>query len=201
MTEVEVFFDCTSTGSYVAFERLCRLRKDLDFTIRWRPIFIGGVFKAANPGVFTQRANMPAVKDAYFIKDFEDWGRYTGLTITWPHDFHPLNSIKCMRGVVGAQRHGDALAIIRATFEACWRDGLNVNDDDVLADVCAAADYDPDIYFEDLADESVKAELRANGEELIARGGFGSPTFFVGGTDMYWGNDRMELVRFAIERA
>jgi 2-hydroxychromene-2-carboxylate isomerase len=33
---------------------------------------------------------------------------------------------------------------------------------------------------------------------LIARGGFGSPTVFVGGSDMYFGNDRMAFVKAAL---
>ena len=45
-----------------------------------------------------------------------------------------------------------------------------------------------------------KARLRANTDELIARGGFGSPTVFVG-TDMFFGNDRMPLVRAALSNS
>jgi 2-hydroxychromene-2-carboxylate isomerase len=40
--------------------------------------------------------------------------------------------------------------------------------------------------------------LRANTDELVARGGFGSPTIFVNGTDMYFGNDRLVLVDRAL---
>ena len=41
-------------------------------------------------------------------------------------------------------------------------------------------------------------KLRASTDELIARGGFGSPTIFVNGDDMYFGNDRLVLVREAL---
>ena len=51
---------------------------------------------------------------------------------------------------------------------------------------------------EDADADAVRAELRANTDELIERGGFGSPTLFVDGTDMFFGNDRMPLVRNAI---
>jgi 2-hydroxychromene-2-carboxylate isomerase len=50
------------------------------------------------------------------------------------------------------------------------------------------------------ANDEVKAQLKANTDEVIARGGFGSPTFFVGGSDMYFGNDRLPLVRAAVLR-
>ena len=38
-------------------------------------------------------------------------------------------------------------------------------------------------------------------DEIIERGGFGSPTFFVDGSDMYFGNDRLELIKAAIDRS
>ena len=58
----------------------------------------------------------------------------------------------------------------------------------------------PTAVFEAIARPEIKDQLRANTEELIARGGFGSPTIFVGGDDMYFGNDRMPLIRDAVLR-
>ena len=49
--------------------------------------------------------------------------------------------------------------------------------------------------------DAVKARLRDNTQELIERGGFGSPTMFVNETDMYFGNDRFELVEAALKAA
>jgi 2-hydroxychromene-2-carboxylate isomerase len=46
----------------------------------------------------------------------------------------------------------------------------------------------------------VKALLRSNTNELIARGGYGSPTIFVDRTDMYFGNDQLPLVEAALAR-
>ena len=201
MTSVDYFFDCSSPATYLAFHRLRELRKDLDFSINYYPIFIGGIFKAVNPGVFDTRATMPKVKEAYFIKDFRDWAAFTGVKIHWPQPYHPVNSVKAMRGVVAAGRHGKLEDMARATFEAYWHEGLDISDDQVLRDICIAAGFDPQLCFRERDLDEVKDQLRRNGEELMARGGFGSPTLYVNGDDMYFGNDRMELVRFAIEWA
>ena len=53
-------------------------------------------------------------------------------------------------------------------------------------------------FFDKIASESYKSKLRETTEELIARGGFGSPTIFVDEDDMYFGNDRLVLVREAL---
>jgi len=201
MARVELFFDCSSPGTYLAFHRLLQLNQRMPFDIEWRPVFIGGIFKAANPGVFETRANYPAVKAAYATKDFEDWERLTGLRIVWPQPYHPVNSIKAMRGCVAAARQGKIVEVARATFEAYWAKGLDISDDAVLEGICGVAGISREDYSQGIARHDVKEELRANGEELIARGGFGVPTLFVNGDDMYWGNDRMELVEAAIARS
>ena len=58
---------------------------------------------------------------------------------------------------------------------------------------------DATTYFEHIAKPETKAWLRANTQELIERGGFGSPTMFVNGDDMYFGNDRLPLVGAALK--
>ena len=52
-------------------------------------------------------------------------------------------------------------------------------------------------FFAGIETVACKARLRANTDELIARGGFGSPSMFVG-EQMFFGNDRLPLVRAAL---
>jgi 2-hydroxychromene-2-carboxylate isomerase len=51
-----------------------------------------------------------------------------------------------------------------------------------------------------IAEQAIKDHLKANTGEVMARGGFGSPTIFIDKTDMYFGNDRLPLVREALQR-
>jgi 2-hydroxychromene-2-carboxylate isomerase len=197
---VEIFFDCSSPGTWLGFHRLHELGEEFGFHPVLKPIYLGAVFKMVNPGVFEIRATMPAVKDAYYLKDFRDWERLTGLELNWPNPHHPVNSVKAMRGVVAAGRHDKALEMARATFLAYFRDSADISDDAVLRGVCREAGFDAALYFEGVADPSVKDELRDITQELMDRGGFGTPTIFINGHDMYWGNDRIELVRAALER-
>jgi len=53
-------------------------------------------------------------------------------------------------------------------------------------------------FFAQIASPGCKDKLRANTDELIARGGFGSPTMYIDGDDMYFGNDRLPLVEQAL---
>jgi 2-hydroxychromene-2-carboxylate isomerase len=87
-----------------------------------------------------------------------------------------------------------------ATFDAYWGDDQDISKDDVLTAICGKAGVDPGEFFAAINDQENKDRLRTNTQELIDRGGFGSPTMFVGGDDMYFGNDRIPLLRDAVLR-
>lgn len=201
MTTVEVFFDVSSPWTYLAFEGLDAMAREMGFTVEWRPFLVGGVFNTVNPTVYQFRDNPPPAKLAYQAKDLADWARVGGLTIKWLPKVFPVNSVKAMRGCLVAAAHDKLVPFARAAFEAYWRDDRDISQDDILADVCRTAGLDADEVLTAIATQDIKDQLRANTEELIERGGFGTPTTFVNRTDMYFGNDRLPLVRRAIENA
>ena len=198
---IEFFFDCSSPWTYLAFHNIQPLAAELSVAIAWRPILVGGVFNAVNPSVYELRDNPVPAKAAYLRKDVADWARFAGLKILFPPTVFPVNSVKAMRGCVFLEADGKLVPFARAAFEAYWTDDQDISQDDVLARVCRRAGVDADFLFAGIGRQSIKDKLRANTEELIRRGGFGSPTMFVGGTDMYFGNDRLVLVRDAVERS
>ena len=198
---IEVFFDCSSPWTYLAFANLRTLAAELGVEITWRPILVGGVFNTVNPSVYAQRADPVPAKARYMLKDMADWARQAGLTIKFPPSVFPVNSVKAMRACIALEPQGKLVDFAEAAFEAYWSRDLDISQDEVLAQVCARAGVDPAFVFEAIARPDIKDRLRANTEDLIARGGFGSPTIFVNGDDMYFGNDRLPLVREAALRA
>ena len=86
-----------------------------------------------------------------------------------------------------------------AAFEAYWSHDQDISQDAVLVALCERLGIDAESFFAGIGEQSVKDTLRANTESLIARGGFGSPTIFVD-DDMFFGNDRMLLIRDALQR-
>ncbi len=129
-----------------------------------------------------------------------DWAQYEGLVLNQPTVF-PLNSVRAMRGCFVALDQGRLPAYARACFEAYWRDGKDISKPELLGPVAAAAGLDETAFLAGINDDAVKQRLFDGTDEAIARGVFGSPTFFLNGDDMYFGNDRLELIRAAIARA
>jgi 2-hydroxychromene-2-carboxylate isomerase len=160
---------------------------------------VGGIFNAANDSVYRNRENPVPAKARYSRKDLYDWARLAGIEINWPSIF-PINSVKAMRGCIVAAEDGKLVPFAGRVFHAYWGENRDIADDAVLAGIAAETGLDPTRFFDGIARQDVKDRLKANTQDVIDRGGFGSPTMFVNGTDMYFGNDRLPLVRAAFER-
>ena len=199
MKTLEFYFDCSSPWTYLAFHNVQPMAKEIGAQIAWKPILVGGIFNTVNKTVYESREKPHPVKSRYYKKDLQDWARHSGLKIGMPPVF-PVNSVKAMRGGFVALEHGILPQYARAVFEAYWGELQDISQDDVLRPIVQMVGLDADEFFAKIAQAPYKDRLRANTEEVIARGGFGSPTMFVG-DDMYFGNDRLPLVRDALLRS
>jgi len=199
MARLELFFDCGSPWTYLAFHAIEALADETGAELLRRPILVGGVFNAVNPSVYEQRANATAAKWKYHAKDLNDWAELYGLAIRWP-DVFPVNSVNAMRGCLVAEEQGKLTEYARALFEIYWGDGGDISQAEVLADVAVRIGLEPDDTAARIGSAEVKQRLRDNTDELIARGGFGSPTLFLDGEDMYFGNDRINLIVAKLDR-
>ncbi len=196
MKTLQFYFDCSSPWTYLAFHNVQPIAAEIGATIEWKPILVGGIFNTVNKTVYESREKPHPVKGRYYKKDLQDWARFGGLKIGMPPVF-PVNSVKAMRGAFVAMEHNILPAYARAMFETHWGELQDISQDDVLAPIVAKVGLDRAAFFAKIAQPDYKERLRMNTEEVIARGGFGSPTMFVG-DDMYFGNDRLPLVRAAL---
>lgn len=194
MHRLEFYFDCSSPWTYLAFEQAQSLFDGLPVAIDWKPILVGGLFNTVNPSVYANRANPVPAKAAHARKDLQDWARFVGIQIGSPPVF-PVNSVKAMRGAFVALEHGCLVPYARAVFASYWGDLADISQDTVLAPLVEAVGLEPQLFFDRINSEPYKAKLRGCTEELIARNGFGSPTLFLDGDDMYFGNDRLTLIQ------
>jgi 2-hydroxychromene-2-carboxylate isomerase len=196
--KLEFFFDCSSPWTYLAFSKIEDLARRHSAELVWKPFLVGGVFNTVNPSVYENRKNPVKPKARYYGKDLQDWARFYGLKIGQPKVF-PVNVVKAMRGAFVALEHGRISPYSQRVFEAYWSELRDIGDDAVLREIVRAAGLDEAEFFAKIASPEYKEKLRATTEELIERGGFGSPTMFVGDS-MFFGNDRLILVEHELSR-
>jgi len=199
MHRIEFFFDCSSPWTYLAFESMQPVAARGDVELVWKPILVGGVFNAVNDSVYANRANPVPAKARYYAKDLQDWARHIGIRIGQPPVF-PVNSVRVMRGAFVALDAGCVVPYARRAFERYWGDLADISQEDEVRAIATSVGLDADDFWRTINEPATKDRLKASTQELIERGGFGSPTLFLDGDDMYFGNDRIPLLAAQLDR-
>jgi 2-hydroxychromene-2-carboxylate isomerase len=191
---LEFFFDFGSPTSYLAWTQLPKLAADCGAQLVWKPMLLGGVFKATGNA---SPVTVPA-KGRWMFQDMARWARRYGVPLAMNPHF-PINTLTLMRGAVGLQlrRPADFEPYVDTVFRAMWATPCNLGDAEVLAATLQRAGFDAEALLALAGDPEVKARLVANTDEAVARGVFGAPTVFVG-EQMFFGQDRLDFVREAL---
>ncbi|MBC8056407.1 MAG: 2-hydroxychromene-2-carboxylate isomerase [Rhizobiales bacterium] len=192
--KVEFFFDVGSPTTYLAWTQLPALCAESGAELVYRPTLLGALFQATGNA---SPAAVPA-KGRYMDADMARHARRYGVPFAM-NPFFPINTLTLMRGATGVQLRAPERfdAYLHGVFHAMWVEPQNLNDPATAAQALAAAGFEPAEVMGWAGDAEVKAALRATTEEAVARGAFGAPTMFVG-TEMFFGQDRLEFVREAL---
>ena len=197
--EIEFLFDYGSPNAYLVHRAIPAAEAGGAVTFRYVPVLLGGIFKAiGNQSPMTAYGHIGA-KVAYDRLDMQRFMAAHGITEFVMNPHFPVNTLLIMRGAVAAQELGCARAYNDAMFRGMWEQGLKLDLPDVWDRAVTAVGL-PAAQLADLAaNPEIKARLVANTEAAVARGAFGSPTFFLG-DEMWFGKERLRDVVEAASR-
>ena len=195
---IELYFDCSSPWTYLAFVEIISLSQRHELKIDFKPILVGGVFNNVNQDVYEFRKKPNPLKLKYSNDDLNLWSRVRGISIGLPEVF-PVNSVKAMRGCLFAKKENKLAKFANNIFQAYWTEGKDISQEELLFDIAKNSNLDIEEFKKFIASQEAKDLLIKNTDELIERGGFGSPTFFYK-EKMFFGNDRLHLLEEAITR-
>ena len=187
MPKIEFFFDYGSPYSYLANAVIAGIAEQHGAELSYRPMLLGGVFKAT--GNQSPMMETVTAKRSYGGAALSRTAALHGLSIVTNPNF-PINTLGLMRLAVAAQRDGVFDAFHGNAYTGFWQQGLDLGDVQVQAELIRDAGLDPEKLLARAAEDDVKAELRANTDEAVARGAFGAPTFFIE-DQMFFGVDHL----------
>ena len=195
MKNLEFYFDFGSPASYLAYTQLPALCRETGAALVWKPMLLGGVFQATGNH---SPATIPA-KGAYTFTDLDRFAKRYGVPLK-QNPYFPINTLTLMRGAAGMQLREPARfePYMAAVFRAIWVNAQNLNDPATVAAALQAAGFDAAALLALTQEPEVKDRLKALTQEAIDRGVFGAPTFFAGG-QMFWGQDRLDFVKEALQ--
>lgn len=193
---LEFYFDFGSPTAYLAWRRLGQLQQQYDLEVVYRPMLLGGVFKATSN---MSPVAIPAKGDYMLKHDLPRFARRYGVTLNFNPHF-PINTLPLMRGAIAAEKQGCMNRYLDTVFPAIWVDGKNMGDPQVIAQVLEEGGLDAAALLAESQVPEVKQALIEDTEAAVARGVFGAPTFFMDG-DMYFGQDRLDFIEEACAAA
>ena len=198
MADVEFFFDLSSPWTRLAFHNIKPILAETNASVLWRPFLVGGVFNAVNSDVYASRSNPDHPKLRAGSHWLDDWAKLAGVPMNFPSEYHPLRSVAAMRFCCVLEDSQEELErFADHAFDAYFRLQLNLDDPSVLVTLANEIGMDGEELLAQSTTQANKDRLRANTEEAIARGSFGSPTILVG-ERLYFGNDQLPLVRMLL---
>jgi 2-hydroxychromene-2-carboxylate isomerase len=197
MVKVEFHFDFGSPNAYLAHLVIPEIEQRTGAKFDYVPVLLGGVFRLTgnrSPGEsfagIKNKLEYERLETARFIKR-------RGITKFRHNPFFPVNTLTIMRGAIAAQTLGIYARYVDETYRHMWSEPKKLDDPAVWRAALLESGFDAGRFEELVQDPEVKAQLLENTQRSVARGTFGSPTFFVG-DEIFFGKDRLRDVEETI---
>jgi 2-hydroxychromene-2-carboxylate isomerase len=191
--KLEFQFDFGSPNAYLAELVLPEIEKRTGLKFDYVPVLLGGVYKAT--GNMSPFDSLRGIKNKpeYNALETQRFLRRHNITKFKPNPFFPINTLTLMRGAVAAQFENVFEGYLRAAYHHMWVEPKKMDDPAVFREAFLASGVDIDRLIARAQQDDVKKKLIENTSDAVARGSFGSPTFFVG-KEIFFGKDSLRNV-------
>ena len=193
MPKLEFHFDFGSPNAYLAHLVIPAMVERTGAIFEFVPVLLGGVYKltgnrspAESLAGIKNKPEYERLETARFIKRH-------GITCFRQNPFFPVNTLTIMRGAIAAQKLGLFERYVDEIYRHMWSEPKKLDDPAILRAALLESGFDAERFAELVQDAGVKAQLIENTERSVARGTFGSPTFFVD-DEIFFGKDRLRDV-------
>ncbi len=191
--KVEFLFDFGSPNAYLSDKVIPEIEQRTGAAFEYVPVLLGGIFKAT--GNVSPAVSLRDIKNKrdFMQVEMERFLRRHRITAFRMNPFFPVNTLALMRGAVAAQAEGLFRPYVAAGFHHMWNEPKKMDDPEVFREAFLSSGIDIDRIIARSQQPEIKQRLIDLTERAVARGAFGSPTFFVG-NEMFFGKDQLRDV-------
>jgi 2-hydroxychromene-2-carboxylate isomerase len=191
---IEFFYGIGSRYSYLASSQMEQLGRDTSSTVRWRPLYSGALMKRRGMDPFAGPPASGQYEPAYRTRDVTRWADYYGIPFHDP-DWDALDWQRLALAAVAADRLGGVVPFTKNLFDAVFGTGVAPKTDAKLARIADGSSLDGQSLARLIDDDETQRRHDQNIVDALAAGVFGVPSFVVD-DELFWGNDRLVLLRY-----
>ena len=184
----DFFFDFTSPYSYLAHKQIRNIENQYKIDVNYMPILLGGLHSLAE----IEAPTFIPSKAKFMIKDCKLFAEKLNIKFKFNSHF-PIQSLNLMRGVLIARKENKTSLYIDKFFDACWKDGLNLNNQNIVNKILEDLNFNIETFKLKISEQKIKDELKKRTKDAFLKGVFGAPSFIIN-NKMFWGQDRLEFV-------
>jgi 2-hydroxychromene-2-carboxylate isomerase len=185
LKHITFYLDFISPYACLAFEQLPLTLMGLSYSVSYKPVLLGALLRHHGQ---LGPAEIPAKRD-WTYRHVQWLGHQHQVELAMP-SVHPFNPLPLLRLAIACAGAGDPNRYVcEALLRHVWRGGADALDPARLQQlrVQLAPALAPD-------SDEVKARLRQNTDEAIAKGVFGVPALEVD-DKLFWGFDALPMLR------
>jgi 2-hydroxychromene-2-carboxylate isomerase len=195
---IDYFFTLSSPYTYMGHERFEELAKRHGLTVNYRPANYGKVFSVSGGLPVKQRAQQ---RQAYRFMELKRWRDHLDIPLNLEPKFFPVNDQLAARIVLAAVGEGTPPGPLMAAFlRAVWAEERDIADPDTLRAIADETGLDGGKLQEAGEAGEITQQQEDFTQEAIDRGVFGAPTWILN-DELFWGQDRLDFLERAIEKA
>jgi len=196
--EVNFYFSPGSRYSYLAASQMGALELDTGGSVDWLPVNGGDIRAKRGRDPFVGEPVSGQYEHAYRHQDASAWAHFYGIPFREPPaeiDFRLL-----VRAAESARQLGSVASYGWELARSVYGTDEWPIDEALCVRVAGRLEIPTGKFRELLHSLAIARSIMATADAAHARGAFGVPTFFFGDR-MFWGNDRIPLLRHALREA
>jgi len=193
---IDYYLSLVSPWSYLGHERLVRMAKQYDATIRIWPVDLSLIFPSTGGIPLPKRSDQ---RKAYRMQELRRWRDHSRLNLNFEPLHFPVSDKLAATMVVNLRKQDPhkAIHLAGACLRACWLEERDVSNAETLLAIAAENDLDGGALLADSA--AALEEITQDSVKATELGVFGAPSYRFG-EQLFWGQDRLEFLERALAK-
>jgi 2-hydroxychromene-2-carboxylate isomerase len=196
VTHIDYYFSLNSPWSYLGSARFREIVRTHGASVSVKPVKFGPIFERTGGLPLPRRSPQ---RRAYRMMELGRWRDYLQVPIVTEPKYFPADEISGVRLVLAAEElRLDALGLALEIGRAVWELNENIAEPSVLDAACQRAKLDRAALASVTSLDALDRRYDALTAEALQRGVFGAPSYVLESGEIFWGQDRLDLLRWRL---